>query len=73
MSHIHVVIPDSITGEKRWALENALASSSLEGQDNPKIQQMVVDSVASGQSADDFIKEFIHQIKNNPDFFKQFN
>jgi hypothetical protein len=71
--YIHVEIPDSITGDKRWALENALVSSAFEGQENPKIQQMVVDFVASGRSSNDFIKEMVEQIKTNPDFFKQFD
>ncbi|MDR0484254.1 MAG: hypothetical protein LBH40_03145 [Alphaproteobacteria bacterium] len=71
--HIHVKIPDSITGEKRWALENALVSSAFEGQENPKVQQMVVDYIASGRSTDDIVKEIVEQAKKNPSaYLKQF-
>jgi hypothetical protein len=73
MTDIHVKIPDTIKGSKRWALENALVSSAFEGQDNPKIQQKIVDLALSGKSADNFIKEMTDQIKNNPNFFKQFD
>jgi hypothetical protein len=72
MSYIHVKIPNSIKGEKRWALENALVSSAFEGQENPKIQQLVVDYVASGRPTKDIIKEILEQVKTNPNFFKQF-
>ena len=73
MSYIHVKIPESIQGEKRWALENALVSSAFEGQENPKVQQLVVDYVASGKPTKEIIKEILEQFKKDPKaYLKQF-
>ena len=73
MSLLKVKIPKEIKGLKRYALENALASSALEGLDNPKIFQKVIDAVESGVKTEDYVKSVINQIKINADkYFNQF-
>ena len=73
MSLLKVKIPKEIKGLKRYALENALASSALEGLDNPKIFQKVIDAVESGVKTEDYVKSVINQIKINSDkYFNQF-
>ncbi|MCL2566644.1 MAG: hypothetical protein FWE18_00925 [Alphaproteobacteria bacterium] len=74
MTNIHVKIPDAIQGNKRIFIKSVLASFAFEGQDNPKIQQKVVDYIVSGRPTEDIVKEIIEQAKKDPSaYLKQFD
>ena len=54
-------------------LENAFASSALEGQDNPKVNQYIIDQIAKGLSQEQRIEEAVKTLKANPKkFLSQF-
>ncbi|MDR0484790.1 MAG: hypothetical protein LBH40_05895 [Alphaproteobacteria bacterium] len=73
MKNIHVKIPSTIQGDQRIFLKSALASCAFEGQDNPKVQQKVVDYIASGRQMEDIISEIVEQTKKDPSaYLKQF-
>ena len=73
MSLLKVEIPNTIKGFNRYCLENALASSALEGLENPKVFKKIIDAVSNGVKTENYVNDVLEQIKKNPKkYFAQF-
>lgn len=62
-------VPNRELKERLQGLKRAFASSALEGLDNPKINQYLVDQVLRGLTFEESISEINQELQTNCDEF----
>lgn len=67
------IIPKSIKGKERMMLESAMASCAMEGLNNMKIHEELIQNVLLKKPLEQIIKEIIDAVNNDREnYFKKY-